>query len=127
MPTERTTLEIDGRPVRVSNLDKVLYPEDGTTKHDVIEHYLTVSPVLLPQLAGRPLTRKRWPNGVTAEPFFEKNARAAPLSGGAPSSSTPRAAPRVARPSPTPSSTGWRRCCGWPTWPRWSCTSRSGR
>jgi len=74
VPTDRTTLEIDGRPVRVSNLEKVLYPNDGTTKHDVIEHYLTVSQALLPQLAGRPLTRKRWPNGVTAEPFFEKNA-----------------------------------------------------
>jgi len=74
VPTERATLEIDGHPVRVSNLEKVLYPEDGTTKHDVLEHYLTVSKVLLPQLAGRPLTRKRWPNGVEAEPFFEKNA-----------------------------------------------------
>jgi bifunctional non-homologous end joining protein LigD len=74
VPTDRTTLEIDGRAVRVSNLEKVLYPDDGTTKHDVIAHYLTVSEVILPQLAGRPLTRKRWPNGVTAEAFFEKNA-----------------------------------------------------
>ena len=74
MPTDPTTLEIEGRPVRVSNLAKVLYPDDGTTKHDVISHYLAVSEVILPQLAGRPLTRKRWPNGVDHEAFFEKNA-----------------------------------------------------
>ncbi|CAN5513562.1 hypothetical protein BH18ACT8_BH18ACT8_09240 [soil metagenome] len=73
MPHQRETVEIDGRSVRVSNLDKVLYPDDGTTKHDVIEHYLEVSEVMLPQLAGRPLTRKRWQNGVAAEAFFEKN------------------------------------------------------
>jgi len=70
---DRETLQIDGRSVRVSNLAKVLYPEDGTTKHDVIDYYLGVSGVLLPQLAERPLTRKRWPNGVAEEPFFEKN------------------------------------------------------
>ncbi len=73
MATERETLHVDGRPVRVSNLGKVLYPEDGTTKHDVIEHYLSVSDAMLPHLAGRPLTRKRWPDGVDHQPFFEKN------------------------------------------------------
>jgi bifunctional non-homologous end joining protein LigD len=67
-------LEVDGRSVRVTNLDKVLYPDDGTTKHDVLVHYLSVASVILPQLAGRPMTRKRWPDGVTGKTvFFEKN------------------------------------------------------
>jgi bifunctional non-homologous end joining protein LigD len=67
-------LEIDGRSVRVTNLDKVLYPDDGTTKHDVLAHYLSVADAILPQLAGRPMTRKRWPDGVTGKTvFFEKN------------------------------------------------------
>ncbi len=68
----RTHLEIDGHTLSVSNLDKVLYA-DGTTKHDVITHYVEVHDVLLPLLAGRPATRKRWPNGTTAGAFFEKN------------------------------------------------------
>ena len=69
------SVEIDGRRLRVSNLDKVLYPGDGFTKHDVITHYIAVSQALLPQLAGRPATRKRWPDGVQAAAgaFFEKN------------------------------------------------------
>ncbi len=74
--TKKESVEIGGRQVRLSNLDKVLYPEDGTTKHDVIQHYVAVSDVLLPQLADRPATRKRWPDGVEASAgaFFEKNA-----------------------------------------------------
>ncbi|CAN5809618.1 hypothetical protein BH20ACT6_BH20ACT6_18540 [soil metagenome] len=69
------SVEVDGRRVRLSNLDKVLYPDDGFTKHDVITHYVAVSAALLPQLAGRPATRKRWPDGVhaSAGAFFEKN------------------------------------------------------
>jgi bifunctional non-homologous end joining protein LigD len=68
----RTHLDVDGHSLSVSNLDKVLYP-DGTTKHDVITHYVEVADVLLPLLAGRPATRKRWPNGTAASSFFEKN------------------------------------------------------
>ncbi|MDF2967770.1 MAG: ATP-dependent ligase [Nocardioidaceae bacterium] len=71
---ERETLEVDGRRLTVSNLAKVLYPGDGTTKHQVIEHYVRVAEVLLPQLSGRPATRKRWPDGTGRQPFFEKNA-----------------------------------------------------
>ncbi len=69
------SVQVDGRHVRLSNLDKVLYPDDGFTKHDVITHYIAVSDPLLGQLAGRPATRKRWPDGVqvTAGAFFEKN------------------------------------------------------
>ncbi len=60
--------------MRVSNLDKVLYPSDGTTKHQVIEHYLVVADAILPQLAARPVTRKRWPDGIDGSTvFFEKN------------------------------------------------------
>jgi bifunctional non-homologous end joining protein LigD len=70
---ERETLEIDGHRLKVSNLGKVLYPGDGTTKHQVIEHYVGVAAALLPQLAGRPATRKRWPDGTAKQPFFEKN------------------------------------------------------
>ena len=70
---ERETLEIDGHRLKVSNLGKVLYPGDGTTKHQVIEHYVGVAAALLAQLAGRPATRKRWPDGTAKQPFFEKN------------------------------------------------------
>lgn len=67
-------VEVEGRRLGLSNLDKVLYPETGTTKGEVIEYYTRVAPVLLPHLADRPLTRKRWPDGVAAGSFFEKNA-----------------------------------------------------
>jgi len=67
------TLEVDGRAVRVTNLDKVLYPETGTTKSDVLQYYLGVAPLILPLLHDRPVTRKRWPDGVDHDPFFEKN------------------------------------------------------
>jgi bifunctional non-homologous end joining protein LigD len=66
--------EVDGREIRLSNLDKVLYPRAGFTKRDVIEYYSDVAPVLLPHLAGRPLTLKRYPNGVEGAYFYEKQA-----------------------------------------------------
>jgi bifunctional non-homologous end joining protein LigD len=66
-------VEVEGRTLRLRNLDKVLYPSTGTTKGEVL-HYLTaVSHVLLPHLKDRPATRKRWPDGVTGGTFFEKN------------------------------------------------------
>jgi bifunctional non-homologous end joining protein LigD len=60
----------------LSNLDKVLYPEAGFTKAQVIDYYLRVAPVLLPHIAARPLTLKRYPEGVDAEFFFQKSAPA---------------------------------------------------
>ncbi|MEA2306529.1 MAG: bifunctional non-ous end joining protein LigD, partial [Solirubrobacteraceae bacterium] len=66
--------EIDGREVKLSNLDKVLYPTAGFTKRDVIDYHVAVAPVLLPHLSGRPLTLKRYPNGVEGDYFYEKNA-----------------------------------------------------
>lgn len=59
--------------VDVTNLDKVLYPATGTTKGQVIEYYVEIAPAILPHVAGRAVTRKRWPNGVEDQAFFEKN------------------------------------------------------
>lgn len=70
----KVPVRVDGRELTLSNLDKVLYPELGFTKAEVIDYYSRVAPVLLPHLAGRPLTVKRYPNGVTGQFFFEKNA-----------------------------------------------------
>ena len=70
------TLDIAGRKVSVTNLDKVLFPETGTTKRQVIEYYVAIAPAMLPHLAGRAVTRKRWPNGVEQPSFFEKNLAA---------------------------------------------------
>ncbi|HUA14124.1 MAG TPA: non-homologous end-joining DNA ligase [Verrucomicrobiae bacterium] len=69
-----SAVEIQGRHIPLSNLDKVLYPAVGFTKKDVIDYYVRIAPALLPHLAGRALTRKRYPDGVDAQPFFEKNA-----------------------------------------------------
>lgn len=73
-PTEEQVLvEVDGRRLKLSNLDKVLYPATGTTKGEVLHYYAQIAPVLLPHLADRALTRIRWPNGTASEKFFEKN------------------------------------------------------
>jgi bifunctional non-homologous end joining protein LigD len=69
-------VEVDGRTLTLSNLDKVLYPRTGTTKGEVLNYYAQVAPVLLPLLRDRPVTRVRWPNGVERDRFFEKNAPA---------------------------------------------------
>jgi len=58
--------------VRLTNPDKVLYPATGTTKADVFDYYLAVADAMLPHIAGRPVTSKRWPNGVAQQSFFEK-------------------------------------------------------
>jgi bifunctional non-homologous end joining protein LigD len=71
---ERITVDVEGRHLSLSNLDKVLYPETGFTKGEVIDYYTRIAPVLLPHLANRPLTAKRYPNGVDGAFFFEKNA-----------------------------------------------------
>jgi bifunctional non-homologous end joining protein LigD len=71
---QRVRVHIDGRELELSNLDKVMYPANGFTKGEVIDYYVRVAPVLLPHLADRPLTRIRYPNGVEAASFFEKNA-----------------------------------------------------
>jgi bifunctional non-homologous end joining protein LigD len=75
-PEQEVRVEVDGRTLRLSNLDKVLYPRTGTTKGEVLNYYAQISPVLLPLLADRPVTRVRWPHGVERDRFFEKNAPA---------------------------------------------------
>ena len=67
-------VEIGGRQLKLTNLDKVFYPASGFTKGQVIDYYARIAPVLVPHLAGKPLTLKRYPNGVNEPPFFEKNA-----------------------------------------------------
>lgn len=73
MSPDRQVLDVGGVPVRVSHLDKVLYPATGTTKAELIDYVVRVSPVLLAQLHERPVTRIRFPSGVGGTPFFEKN------------------------------------------------------
>ena len=70
---QKAQLEVEGKKLAVSNLDKVLYPKVGFTKGQVIDYYIRIAPVLLPHLKDRPLTMKRYPNGVEGEFFYEKN------------------------------------------------------
>src|SRR6478752_459505 len=81
MPEKQTVaVTVDGHRMQVSNLDKVMYPATETTKGEVLHYYATIASVLLPHLAGRPVTRIRWPHGTSGPSFFEKN-----LPSGAPS------------------------------------------
>ena len=74
MAAQRTLVDVDGRQLSLSNLDKVLYPETGTTKAEVLHYYAAVADTLLPHLADRAVTRIRWPHGTADQSFFEKNA-----------------------------------------------------
>jgi len=74
MKTAEGVLEVDGRTIQVSNLDKVMYPETGFTKGQVIDYYIRISSALLPHVKDRPLTMKRYPDGIHSEYFYEKNA-----------------------------------------------------
>lgn len=69
-------VDVEGRTLKLSNLDKVLYPRTGTTKGEVLNYYARIAPVLLPHLKDRAVTRIRWPHGVQEGSFFEKNAPA---------------------------------------------------
>ena len=70
---QRVTVQVGERRLVLSNLDKELYPDDGFSKGAVINYYSRIAPVLLPHLAGRPVTFIRYPDGVDGEKFFEKN------------------------------------------------------
>jgi bifunctional non-homologous end joining protein LigD len=70
---EKAELVVKGEKLSVSNLDKVLYPKVGFTKGQVIDYFIRIAPALLPHLKDRPLTMKRYPNGVDKEFFYEKN------------------------------------------------------
>ena len=67
-------VDVEGKHLSLSNLDKVLYPATGFTKGQVIDYYARIAPALLPHLKGHPVTMKRYPNGVDSEFFYEKNA-----------------------------------------------------
>ena len=67
-----TKVEVEGRTLRLSNLDKVLYPETGTTKAEVINYYVRVAPAMVPHLVDRGVTLRRYPDGVEGGSFFEK-------------------------------------------------------
>ena len=84
------SVSVAGRTLKVSNLDKVLFPATGTTKGEVLTYYVTHADQILPELADRPVTRIRWPEGVEQAHFFEKN-----LPSGAPAW-----LPRVTVPTP---------------------------
>lgn len=73
MARQVSTVEIEGKQLTLSNLNKVLYPAVGFTKAQVIDYYVRVAPVLLPHLKNRPLTMKRYPEGVSGMHFYEKN------------------------------------------------------
>jgi len=74
MAEDKVSVEVDGRRLQLSNLHKVLYPETGFTKAEVIDYYARVAPVLLPHVQNRPVSFKRYPDGVDGEGFFAKNA-----------------------------------------------------
>jgi len=69
-------VEVDGRTLTLKNLAKVLFPQTGTTKGEVLDYYARIAPTMLPHLADRAVTRIRWPHGVEDMSFFEKNAPA---------------------------------------------------
>ena len=71
---EHWWMVVDGQELRLSNLDKVFWPDEGYTKGDLVAYYFNVAPLIIPYLAGRPLTMKRMPNGITGQFFYEKEA-----------------------------------------------------
>ena len=73
MSPDAVVVEVDGRELRLSNLEKVLYPETGFTKRDVIDYYARIAEVMLPHICDRPVTFKRYPHGVDGKFFFEKH------------------------------------------------------
>ncbi len=73
MPKKEQVVDIEGKHLKLSNLDKVMYPVAGFTKGQMIDYYARIAPVLIPHLKDRPLTLKRYPNGVNGMHFYEKN------------------------------------------------------
>jgi bifunctional non-homologous end joining protein LigD len=73
MAGDGATVEVDGHRIALTHLRKVLYPAGGTTKSDIITYFAEIAHVMIPHLTDRPVTRKRWPDGVTTAPFFHKD------------------------------------------------------
>jgi bifunctional non-homologous end joining protein LigD len=74
LPEGALAVTVDGRLVKVSNWDKVLFPQTGFTKGDLVTYYARIAPLVLPHLHDRPLTLKRYPNGVERQYFYEKQS-----------------------------------------------------
>src|SRR5258708_14771410 len=71
---KKTQVDVDGRRLELSNLEKIFYPKVKFTKAQVIDYYARIAPALLPHLKNRPVSLKRYPDGVTGSYFFEKQA-----------------------------------------------------
>jgi bifunctional non-homologous end joining protein LigD len=71
---ENVTIEIEGKALRLSNLNKVYFPESGYTKRNLLAYYYRIADHILPFLEGRPLVLRRYPNGIAGTPFFQKDA-----------------------------------------------------
>ena len=115
MASARVEVSVEGRTLSLSNLGKVLYPVAGFTKGEVIDYYTRIAPALLPHLRDRPLTLKRYPDGVDGGHFYEKNC--------------PSHAPDWVRRERVGTIDYWSattcpRWSGWPTSPTSSCTPR---
>lgn len=76
MSSERQEVSVGERTLSLSNLDKVLWPKTGFTKGELIHYYSVIAPVMAPHLLARPITLRRWPNGLEGQTFFQKNAPA---------------------------------------------------
>jgi bifunctional non-homologous end joining protein LigD len=74
MSQDKIQVQVEGRSLTLTNLSKVLYPEDGFTKAEVLDYYQRIAAVLLPHIVGRPVTLKRYPEGVDGQSFFQKHA-----------------------------------------------------
>jgi bifunctional non-homologous end joining protein LigD len=74
LTAKEATVEIDGHPLKFTNLDKIFFPKDGWKKRDLLLFYNDVAEFLVPHLQGRPLSLKRYPNGIAKDYFFQKNA-----------------------------------------------------
>ncbi len=69
---ESTLVEVDGKSLRLTHLSKVMFPDDGFTKAELLLYYQTIAPLLLPHLRGRPLTLKAFPHGVKERPYYRR-------------------------------------------------------
>jgi len=76
MEPDKIQVQVEGRALTLTNLAKVLYPGDGFTKAEVLDYYQRIAAVLLPHIAGRPMTLKRYPEGVDGQSFFQKHVTA---------------------------------------------------
>ena len=76
MRDDATFVEVSGKSLRLSHLSKVLFPDDGITKAEILLYYQSVAPILLPHLRGRPLTLKAFPKGVKERPYYRRRLAA---------------------------------------------------